>query len=182
MMTMGLTMLSIVLSTFILSMHHNPAASPPPQWLVTFIFSCIAPAVCQGKTHSSEEKQVTAIVIENEHGKMDDKYPGNTPQKYMENGIQNNIENELQNQTSNNFIESDMSVACINDVKLLIRKVSEIIDRLESQKKEELSASNTRETWISMAAILDRFLFRLMITIVVINSIALVVVLPRNFR
>ena len=182
---MGMTSLSIILTVFVLQLHHvGPHQRGVPRWLQIFSYDILASVLClRPKVHPFQYHAVKTHINNISFSPYVDSLDSNNCNGVIIHRTTNHTQALNSNNTSHvqhpydshfNGTLSDTEMAetqdkITNSLKLLVEK----------QDLEERHQDIVNE-WRFVALIMDRFLFWLFLFAAVFSSIIILVVMPMN--
>lgn len=187
---MGMTSLSIILTVFVLQLHHvGPHQSGVPKWLQILSYDVLASILClRPKIHPFQYHTVKTHVNNACFSPYMDTLDSNNcngviihrPSNHTQQALNTNntsqmtsrIQHPYDSHFNGNLVENDMVETqdkITNSLKLLVEK----------QDLEERHQDIVNE-WRFVALVMDRFLFWLFLLAAVMSSIIILVVMPMN--
>ena len=155
---MAMTSLSIILTVFVLQLHHvGPHQKPVPRWLRALVFDLLARMVCMGRASTFMKNRT--------YGKCENMYLST----FMENAEGGNCNGSV-----------PLSGVTISHER--IDHTGEVITKhirgLVSRQDNDESHQDLIQEWQFVAHVIDRLLFWIFLFFAVVSSLTILVIKP----
>uniref|UniRef100_A0A1I8G3V5 Neur_chan_LBD domain-containing protein n=1 Tax=Macrostomum lignano TaxID=282301 RepID=A0A1I8G3V5_9PLAT len=165
--TMSTTSLSIVLTVFVLHLHHiGPNDKPLPRWLRRFLFKRLAPLLCMTSVARYQRK---ARRKRRELRQLDD-----SDQQPAVDDVTDEAEDELETATCTTTASTFRQQHQLRQSIRLDRHIR----RLMRQQLDDEAAQLLISDWRTVAYVMDRLLFWLFLTAAFTSTLVILVVMP----